>query len=129
MISRRTYYGGRPSTSSKSSKGKKSPKAKSPKAKRDTVLAGIIDKLCTGELNQSAEYQSVWTAVMNENDDSDLGRLSRMSYADLESRYGMRCAHKCPGEDVQVDARRFRQECRKAAANSKSKRKIKSESE
>lgn len=115
MISRRTYYGGRPSSSSsKSSKGKKSPKAKG-----NAVLASIIDKLCTGELNQSGEYQSVWTAVMNENDDTDLGRLSRMSYADLESRYGMRCANRYPGEDVQVDARLFRQECRKAAAKSK----------
>jgi hypothetical protein len=59
---------------------------------------------------------------MKENDDSDLGRLSRMSYADLESRYGMRCAHRYPGDDVQVDARLFRQECRKAAAKSRSKR-------
>jgi hypothetical protein len=86
-------------------------------------LRSIIDGLCTGELNQSGEYQSVWTAVMAENDDSHLGRLSRMPYDELESRYGMRCAHRYPGEDVQVDARRFRQECRKAAAaKSRSKR-------
>ena len=110
MISRRTYYGGRPSSSG------------SPKAKNNKVLASIIDGLCTGELNQSGEYQAVWTAVMAENNDSNLGRLSRMSYDELESRYGMRHAGRYPDEDVQVDAKRFREECRKEAAKRKSKR-------
>jgi hypothetical protein len=117
MISRRAYYGGRPS----GSKGKKSKSAKSPKAKSNTVLSRIIDNLCTGELNQSGEYQAIWTAVMKENDDSNLGRLSRMSYADLEARYGMRRADRYGG--VEVDAKRFKEECRKAAAKSKSKSK------
>ena len=76
----------------------------------------IIDGLCTGELNQSGEYQAIWTAVTKENDDSHLGKLSRMSYDELESRYGMRHAGRYPDEDVQVDANRFKAECRKAAA-------------
>ena len=113
MISRRTYYGGRPSSSG------------SPKAKNNKVLASIIDGLCTGELNQSGEYQAVWTAVMAENNDSNLGRLSRMSYADLEARYGMRRADGYPPGAVEVDAKRFKEECRKAAAT-KAKRKSKS---
>ena len=118
--SRRLYRGGRPSSSG-SSKGKKSKSTHSPSRKNNSVLASIIDNLCTGELNQSGEYQAVWTAVMAENDDSHLGRLSRMSYDELESRYGMRHAGRYPHEDVQVDAKRFREECRKAAAKRKSK--------
>lgn len=119
MISRRAYYGGRPS----GSKGTKSKSAKSPKAKSTVVLSRIIDNLCTGELNQSGEYQAVWTAVMKDNDDSDLGRLSRMSYAELEEKYGMRHADRYTG--VEVDAKRFKEECRKAAAKAKSKSKSK----
>ena len=120
MISRKAYYGGRPSSSSGSSKGKKSKSAHSAKPKSNVVLRRIIDGLCTGELNQSGEYQAIWVAVSRENDDSNLGRLSRMTYADLESRYGMRRADRYPGK-VEVDAVRFRQECRKAAAKRKSK--------
>jgi hypothetical protein len=122
MISRKAYYGGRPSSSSGSSKGKKSKSAaRGAKPKSNVVLRGIIDGLCTGELNQSGEYQAVWVAVSRENDDSNLGRLSRMSYADLESRYGMRRASRYPEGDVEVDAARFKVECRKAAAKRRSK--------
>ena len=112
MISRRAYYGGRP-------KGKKSPKAKS-----NAVLTSIIDNLCTGELNQSGEYQSIWTKILvdDKKDDSHLGQLSRMSYAELEEKYGMRRADDYPDGEVEVDAKRFKAECRKAAAKRKSKR-------
>ena len=115
MISRKAYYGGRPSSPGRSN-GKKSKTARSPKPKSNVVLRHIIDGLCTGELNQSGEYQAIWTAVTKENDDSHLGKLSRMSYDELESRYGMRHAGRYPDEDVQVDAKRFKAECRKAAA-------------
>jgi hypothetical protein len=105
--SRSSRLGGRPVRSSI----KKSPK---PKAKNNAVLANIIDNLCTGELNQSGEYQAIWTSVMSENDDSDLGKLSRMSYKKLESKYGMKRADKYPDGEVEVDAKRFKEECRKA---------------
>ena len=119
MISRRAYYGGRPSSGSP--KGKNSKSSRSLTRKKNAVLASIIDNLCTGELNQSGEYQTIWTKILvdDKKDDSHLGQLGRMSYAELKDKYGMKRADDYPDGEVEVDAKRFKAECRKAAAKGK----------
>jgi hypothetical protein len=125
ITSRRAYYGGRPSSSSSSSSGKKSktskksPKSVSSAPVSSAVLSGIIDSCCVGELNQSGEYQAIKVAVMAENNDSNLGRLSRMSYVELAKRYGMYRPRDRP--TTQVNAHTFHMACRKAYAAAKAK--------
>ncbi len=120
MISRKAYYGGRPSSSSSIGNKRKSSKKRSKKSSKpvsSAVLSGIIDRLCVGELNQSGDYQAIKVAVMAKNDDSNLGRLSRMSYAMLDSEYGMKSIKH--DSTTEVDATQFRIECGKAAAKAK----------
>jgi hypothetical protein len=118
MISRRAYYGGRPSSSG-SSKGTKSKSPKSPKPVSRAILNRILNDLCLEEMNQCAEHQHVWTAVMAKHDDSHLGKLGRMSYVTLETEYGISRADY--NNDGQSDAVRFRDACLKAAAKRKGK--------
>ena len=121
ITSRRAYYGGRPSSSSSSSSGKKSKSSKkSPKhAVSSAVLSGIIDSCCVGELNQSGEYQAIKVAVLADNTDDNLGRLSRMSYVELAKKYHMYRPRDRP--TTQVNAHTFHMACRKAYAAAKAK--------
>lgn len=114
ITSRRAYYGGRPSSSPK---GKKSKSARSPKPVSRAVLNRILNDLCLEEMNQCAEHQHVWSAVMDKHDDSHLGKLGRMSYVKLETEYGISRADY--NNDGQSDAVRFRAACREAVAKSK----------